>query len=961
MGTQEVSRRSEWFMLKPEELARQGIDSALIAAGWVVQDAPAMNLYAGNGVAVREYPMSRGHGFADYLLFVDQRAIGAIEAKKRGTTLTGVEVQSGKYGEGLPAGVPAHHKPLPFLYESTGLETRFTNQLDPEPRSRSVFSFHRPETLARWVNRGKTGSAVLKQAAEESVPYTVDGSSSHRTLLRQGLQAMPPVVETGLWPAQIRAVRSLEESLKRDQPRSLVQMATGSGKTFTAITSIYRLIKYAGAERVVFLVDRANLGRQTLKEFQNYTTPDDGRKFTELYNVQLLQSNKIDPVARVVITTIQRLFSMLRGEELAPEDEEGSQFDTASQAASEPLPVPYNPYIPIETFDVIFTDECHRSIYNLWRQVLEYFDAYLIGLTATPSKQTFGFFNQNLVMEYNHQQAVIDRVNVDYDIYRIRTKISEGGSTVESGVHIDKRDRLTRTKRWELLEEEFSYDPNALDRTVVSMGQIRTIIREFRDKLFTEIFPGRNTVPKTLIFAKDDSHADDIVDVVRQEFGKGNDFCQKITYRTTGKKPEDLLQEFRTTFNPRIVVTVDMIATGTDIKPVEIVMFMRAVKSRNFFEQMKGRGVRVMNDTDFQQVTPDAKSKTHFVLIDCVGVTEQTMTDQPSMERNPTIGFEKLLNMVAVGNVDEDVLSSLAGRLARLDRQLGNPEREKLTQVAGGVTLREIAAGLLEATDLDRQVDAARLANGLSSDIDPTAEQIEDARWQLLRDAVKPLAANPELRSQIVQMKQSFEQTIDPISVDEVIDSGYSEAAREKAASVVRSFESYIEEHKDEITALQVLYNRPYGQRMTLKDIRDLAATIAAPPRSWTPDLLWHAYETLDKSKVRGSAERTLTNIVSLVRFATHQADELVPFPVHVQARFDAWMVQQEGLGRSFTPEQRQWLQDICDHVGGSLRIEWDDFDNAPFVQRGGLGKVHQLFGEGLEPLLDELNRVLVA
>jgi len=947
-------------MVKPEEIARKDIDAALIAAGWVVQGYPAVNLYASRGVAVCEYPMSSGHGTADYLLFVDNRAIGAIEAKKRGTPLIGVEVQSGKYGSGLPVGVPAHHKPLPFLYESTGIETRFTNQLDPEPRSRSLFGFHRPETLARWVSRGKSWDAGLKLVAEEPAPYEASDTSAHRVLLRQGLQTMPPIIETGLWPAQTRAVRSLEESLKLDKPRSLVQMATGSGKTFTAITSIYRLIKYAGAERVVFLVDRANLGRQTLKEFQNYTTPDDGRKFTELYNVQLLQSNKIDPVARVVITTIQRLFSMLRGEELDPADEEGSQFDTASQPASEPLLVPYNPSIPIETFDVIFTDECHRSIYNLWRQVLEYFDAYLIGLTATPSKQTLAFFHQNLVMEYNHQQAVIDRVNVDYDIYRIRTKITESGSTVESGVNIDKRDRLTRAKRWELLEEEFSYDPSALDRSVVSMGQIRTIVREFRDKLFKEIFPGRTEVPKTLIFAKDDSHADDIVEVVRQEFGKGNDFCQKITYRTTGKKPEDLLQDFRNSYSPRIVVTVDMIATGTDVKPIEIVMFMRAVKSRNFFEQMKGRGVRVINDTDFQHVTPDAKTKTRFVLIDCVGVTEQTMTDQPSLERNPTIAFDKLLNMVAVGNVDEDVLSSLAGRLSRLDRQLGAPERQKLVVLAGGLTLQDIAQGLLEAVDPDRQVEAAQLANGLSSEAEPTIEQLDEARWQLMLGAVKPLAANPELRNQINKIRQSFEQTIDTISVDEVIDSRYSVAAKERAASLVQSFEQYIEENRDEITALQTLYSRPYRHRMTLGDIRDLASQIASPPRSWTPEMLWQAYETLDKSKVRGSAGTTLTNIVSLVRYATHQADELVPFPEQVQARFDQWVAQQEGLGRSFTPEQRQWLQDICGHIAGSLRIEWDDFDNAPFNQRGGLGKVYLLFGEGLEPLLDELNRTLV-
>ena len=417
--------------------------------------------------------------------------------------------------------------------------------------------------------------------------------------LRQRLKAMPPLNASGLWLVQQRAIRNLEESLAAGRPRALVQMATGSGKTFMACNQVYRLIKHAGARRALFLVDRSNLGRQTLREFQGFTTPDEGRKFTELYNVQLLQSSRIDPVSRVCIATIQRVYSILKGEELAPELEELSGFDTAA-LQREPAPVEYNPDVPIETFDIIITDECHRSIYNLWRQVLEYFDGFLIGLTATPSKQTFGFFQQNLVMEYSHEQAVADGVNVGFDTYKIRTQITDQGSTVDAGYYVDRRDRLTRRVRWEQLEEDLTYAPNQLDRDVVAEDQIRTVIQTFRDRLFTEIFPSRRDVPKTIIFAKDDSHADDIVRVVRQVFDKGNEFCQKITYKTTGAKPEDLLTSFRNSYNPRIVVTVDMIATGTDIKPVEVVFFIRNVRSRNFFEQMKGRGVRTISTTDFQ-------------------------------------------------------------------------------------------------------------------------------------------------------------------------------------------------------------------------------------------------------------------------------------------------------------------------------------------------------------------------
>ena len=428
--------------MTPEQQARANIDKMLTRAGWAVQDADLINVYASKGVAVREFPLKSGHGHADYLLYVNQRAAGVVEAKPEGFTLTGVEVQSEKYSTGLPDILPVYRRPLPFLYESTGVETRFTNGLDPDPRSRPIFSFHTPDSFAQWVGFPQESSATLIHSVEARENYLTLSN------LRHGLRTMPPLATTGLWPVQERAIRNLEESLTVGRPRALVQMATGSGKTFMACNQIYRLIKYGGARRVLFLVDRSNLGRQTLREFQGFSTPDDGRKFTELYNVQLLRSGTIDPVSRVCIATIQRIYSMLKGEELDAELEEFSGFDFGS-FQREAAPVEYNPDYPIETFDVIVTDECHRSIYNLWRQVLEYFDTFLIGLTATPSKQTFGFFQQNLVMEYNHGEAVADGVNVDFDVYRIRTEITQEGSSVDAGYFVDRRDRRTRKVRWE--------------------------------------------------------------------------------------------------------------------------------------------------------------------------------------------------------------------------------------------------------------------------------------------------------------------------------------------------------------------------------------------------------------------------------------------------------------------------------------------------------------------------------
>ena len=912
-----------------------------------MQDSDSINLYASSGVAVREFPLKSGHGTADYLLYVNQKAAGIVEAKPEGSTLTGVELQSEKYSTGLPDNLPAHHKPLPFLYESTGVETQFTNRLDPEPRSRPVFSFHSPQAIAKWL--GVSGMAYVDTygVVEDRGDYL----ATHN--LRQKLIIMPPLNASGLWPVQEKAIRNLEESLSAGRPRALVQMATGSGKTFMACNQVYRLIKHAGARRVLFLVDRSNLGRQTLREFQGFTTPEEGRKFSELYNVQLLQSSHIDPVSRVCISTIQRVYSILRGEELSPELEELSGFDAAT-ARRGPALVEYNPDVPIETFDVIITDECHRSIYNLWRQVLEYFDAFLIGLTATPSKQTFGFFHQNLVMEYDHKQAVADGVNVDFDTYRIRTQITEQGATIDAGYYVDKRDRQTRKVRWERLEEDLTFTPNQLDRDVVSEDQIRTVIQTFRDKLFTEIFPNREHVPKTIIFAKDDSHADDIVRAVRLVFDKGNDFCQKITYKTTGMKPEDLLTSFRNSYNPRIVVTVDMIATGTDIKPVEVVFFMRNVRSRNFFEQMKGRGVRTISATEFNAVTPDAHNKDRFVIVDAVGVTETELSDSYSLDRNPTVPFDKLLDRVSMGDRDPDVLSSLASRLARLDRHLTPRERGDIEEASEGVPLQTLVSDLVNATDPDAALDAAQQSTGQD---DPPETAVTEARKQLLENAARPFASNPDLRQRLIDIHRSYEQTIDTVSADSLIEAGFSD---NQAKEIVQSFQEYIEDHKDEITALQVLYERPYRQRLSYAEIKALADALVSPPRSWTTEKLWEAYRQLDRSKVRGSGQRTLADVVSVVRYAIGSAEELAPFADGVQERFQGWLAMQETAGRAFTEEQVRWLEAIRDHIAGSVSIEMSDFQYAPFTQQGGLGKAYELFGDELNGLMREMNMALV-
>jgi type I restriction enzyme, R subunit len=926
-------------MSSPEAKARQKIDALLTEAGWVIQDRAGLNLYASKGVAVREFPTPTGP--SDYVLFVDCKAVGIVEAKQEGTTLSGVAEQAGEYALRFPPEIPNVGLPLPFLYESTGVETFFRDDRDPEPRSRRIFAFHHPETLAGWLSEPETLRARLRQMPERC-----------------------PLITKNLWPAQVEAITNLERSFVADQPRALIQMATGSGKTFTAVNFVYRLIKHAKARRALFLVDRNNLGRQAFKEFDQFVTPDDGRKFTELYNVQHLQSNVLDDVSKVHITTIQRLYSMLSGEaEFDPANEETSLWESEAALTGRPeKEVRYNPRIPVEYYDFIITDECHRSIYHLWRQVLEYFDATLVGLTATPSKQTFGFFNQNLVMEYSRQRAVADGVNVDGEVFRIRTRITEQGSTIEKGWWVGKRDKRTRRQRWEQLEEDFTYNPEDLDRQVTAHGQIRTILGTYLDCL-PELFPGRNEVPKTLIFAKDDNHAEEIVRLTREVFGKGDDFCQKITYRATGI-PENLISAFRTSYNPRIAVTVDMIATGTDIKPLEVLIFMRAVRSRVLFEQMLGRGTRVISDTDFQSVTttPNAH-KTRFVIIDAVGVTERELVDIGTVDRKRSVPLKSLLEAVAVGAVDEDVMSSLARRLALLEKRMSEEQRQAVADLLDMpaaperfTSLGQVSNALLDALDPDR-VQAQAVQNGADPQAGITGQQLEIARQQLVARAVIPLAASPELRAYLMER----EILIDETSVDEVLVAGFDQDATAHARQLVESFQGFIQENKDEITALQILFNRPYAQRLLdFTQVKELAERLEQhlhqPDPLFLTDSLWRAYMQLEKDRVRGAGEkRVLADLVSLVRHAVLD-EELVPYPEQVARRYQEWLD-----GKEFSPQQRWWLDEIARYVGINVSIRLEDLNGFGFQQRGGQVSAQRVFGEVLGKLLDELNLELGA
>ena len=571
--------------MSPEEKARFVIDEKLIQSGWIIQDVKQLDLSAGLGIAVREFPTSTGR--MDYALFVDGAPVGVVEAKRSdyGENITAVEGQTARYAKSsLKCNVENYE--IRFAYEATDKLVRFTDYRDIKYRSRTVFSFHRPETLQALLD----------------MPDTI----------RNNMKKFPPFDTTGFRDCQTRAIAKLEDSFSGNKPRALVHMATGAGKTFTAITEAYRLLKFVNMNRILFLVDTKSLGEQAEQEFLAYIPNDDHRPFSNIYGVYRLRSSQMPRSVQVYISTIQRMYSILKGEELDESAEEEPGGMSADSGSRTPREVVYNTKYPPEFFDCIIVDECHRSIYNVWSQVLEYFDAFLIGLTATPDNRTFAFFNENVVSEYSREQAISDGVNVGEDIFLIETEVGQCGGYIMKQ-QVEYRNRLTREKRWKQMDEDINYSPSQLDRDIVNPSQIRAVIRSFKENLYTTLFPRRKEVPKTLIFAKTNSHAEDIVQIVREEFGKGDEFCKKITYSV--ENPDKVLSEFRNGFHLRIAVTVDMIATGIDVKPIECLIFMRDVRSKNYFEQMKGRGTRTMKKDDLQKVTPSAtEDKDHFVI-----------------------------------------------------------------------------------------------------------------------------------------------------------------------------------------------------------------------------------------------------------------------------------------------------------------------------------------------------------
>lgn len=912
--------------MTPEEKARCVIDDKLCQSGWVIQDLKRLNLTASLGVAVREFPTSTGE--VDYALFVDGKPVGVVEAKQSqaGQSITDVEVQSGRYANSTFKWVKNDYT-IRFAYEATDKLIRFTDYKDIKYRSRTVFSFHRPETLFDLIQQLDT--------------------------IRNNMKQFPLLDVKGFRKCQINAINNLDQSFADNRPRALVQMATGAGKTFTAITSAYRLLKYGKMKRILFLVDTKGLGEQAEREFLAYTPNDDPRSFSQIYGVRRLKSSYMPNDVQICISTIQRMYSILKEEELDESAEEAPFVEYVTAESKAPKEVAYNEKYPPEFFDCIIVDECHRSIYNVWSQVLTYFDAFIIGLTATPDNRTFAFFNENIVSEYTREQAIIDGVNVGEDVFLIETEVGKNGAHLMKQM-IEYRDRLSRAKRWRQMDEDVDYVPSQLDKKIVNPSQIRTVIRSFKENVFTTLFPRRKEVPKTLIFAKTDSHADDIVQIVREEFGEGNDFCRKITYAVDN--PESVLSSFRNDYNPRIAVTVDMIATGTDVKPIECLIFMRDVKSKNYFEQMKGRGTRVLSKEDLQKVTPSAtENKDHFVIVDAVGVTKSRKSDTRPLERKPTVSMKELMMNVALGVKDKDTLTSLANRVIRLNSQMTQAEREQFKEKVGA-TAGCVAERLLNAFDADIIFEQAQKNTGVS---EPTEEQIKVAQRELVQAAVAPFH-NPDIRDYIENVRRNHDQIIDSVNLDSVIFAGFDVQQEKNVNKIISSFHTFIEENKDEIVALRIIYDAAYKERpMVIEKLKELYEKLKS--EGITVERLWDCYAIKQPDKVKRSAMTQITDLISIIRFEMGYADTLMSFADKVNYNFMQWTFKKNAGHIQFTEEQMDWLRLIKDHIVASLSILPEDLELTPFDRKGGLLGFYDAFGDDYEKILQEMNVALVA
>lgn len=855
--------------MTPEEKARQKIDQWFSDAGWKVVDRDEYEPTC-TAVAIRE-GLLKGNLEADYFLFINGKAVGVLEAKREETDAFSDKVcnQAVLYARNVPRIYQTYQKPLPFIFTSNGKDLYFCDFRKQDSCFNQIMTIPTPYELVKLLG------------------------------INDYFAGLPTLRKKGLRDCQYEAVTELEKSFKSGQNRALMVLATGAGKTYTACLAAYRLLSYTPMRRVLFLVDRNNLGKQAEGEFGTFRLTENGDAFNTIFTVNRLRSSAIPSDSNVVISTIQRLFSFLKGDTIEDNDNDDDNEPT------EEVVLPPNLNLPHDYFDLIIIDEGHRSIYGNWRKVLEYFDtARLVGLTATPIPETMAFFNNNRIVNYTLEKSIVDGVNVDCRVYRIKTQVTENGGAILEGEKIKEETRYTGDIKTISNKETKTYTNKELNRSVINPAQIKLILSTYRDVVYTELFndPQRDAnfdyMPKTLIFALNETHASNIVQIAKEVFGRTDDrFVQKITY--SAGDSNELIRQFRNDKDFRIAVTCTLVATGTDVKPLEVLIFMRDVESLPLYIQMKGRGVRTIGDEQLRNVTPNAFSKDCFYLIDAVGVTEHektipTITDEPTTK---IITFKELLEQITHGYLPDEHLKRLAATLSRIYNKADNSQRNEFVRLAND-DMKELASRIYEA-----------LENNILPPFVNTNEPNNERKG-----LVSPLANHADARRYLLILAAGFVNTLMP-GEDTLISKGFS---IEEAKSTAEAFENFCKEHSDEIEALRIIYNNE-GEPITYSMLKDLENKLKMANNHFTSKQLWNSYAILNPNSVRRSSTKeesdALTNIIQLVRFALHQIERLDSVVSTSKQYFNLWIGQNQ---REITDKQREVISRIVDYIASN-------------------------------------------
>ena len=881
----------------PEERARKIIDKQLIDAGW---DIVSRNEYVPKSTSAVKEALMKGNKESDYLLFVDDKAIAVVEAKKEDDPLgPEVEKQAEDYARTPQNWYGLWYKGLiPLVYMANGRKIYFKNLLnDPDGDYVEISEMHSPKNMLSLINQ------------------------------KSDYGALPRLEKTGLRDCQYDAEIGLEKSIKEGKKKNLVILATGSGKTYLACLASYRLLNYTATNRVLFLVDRNNLARQAEAEFSQFDRTEGQQEMSSLYEIKRLKKES-DIKADIVISTIQKLFAVLTGQTLSDDNEDAEDEQTTADEEKdekEVITLGNDLKLPPDYFKLIIVDECHRSIYGKWKAVLDYFsDATIMGLTATPTPEAYAYFDKNVIEEYTYDESVVDGVNVPSRVYRISTEITEHGGAIKSGTQFIETSRKSGQTISYVAEQSVDYDTTQLDRSVVNRDQIRKVLLAYKNAIYEELYPERDKnwayVPKTLIFAKDDNHASEIVegvkDVFKDEFNNNEcpeHFVQKITYSSGDSN--GLIRALRTEKDFRIAVTVTLVATGTDVRPLEVVLFMKDVRSDVLYIQMKGRGCRVISDDKLREVTPNADTKECYYIVDGVGVTEhEKIIPHPVINQGPgkkVLSLEHLLEHLAHNEVSDENLWLLRDYCSTINRRYENNalfgKHLDYFITTYGFAPKTIAGNIQQATD-----DGILLKDKY---IDPSHDNTR--RMSIINDLISNTAA----RKKLLEMQRGYIVSTgeDP---DAVIYAGFS---KETAKTFIDSFENYLNENKDSIEALRIIYNSEDTIIMHSM-LSELRERLLSESRQYGVYQIWKNYEVLD---TEGNVDEldvktnvnALTNLIQIVRYAYKKNQKLTSLIKGYAKRFNLYCGQQQ---RVLTKEQVDIMHQVAEFIinDGALSLE---------------------------------------